>query len=127
MPPPPPTAETVLSELHPIAVKWKELGEALEVPEHTLDNISTEGSDPVRLHDMIHYYFSTPHPHSWEEIVRALGEIGETEAADRIVRTRNLVPGECSNSLVMEQKAIAVFCVLSKGPIAGGVLIVRRK
>ena len=50
-----------------------------------------EGSDQVRLHEMVHYYFSsTQFTHSWEEIVRALWKIEETEAADRIVRTRNL-------------------------------------
>ena len=92
--PPPLTVDTALFELHSIADKWEKLGEALAVPEHTLDNISTEGSDQVRLHEVVHYYFSsTWYTHSWEEIVRTLWEIGETETADRIVRTKN-VEGE---------------------------------
>ena len=89
--PPPPTPETLLSELNSISDKWEKLGEALGLPEHILDNISVEASDPVRLHEMVHYYFSsTQFTHSWEEIVRALGKIEETEAADRIVRTQKL-------------------------------------
>ena len=86
-----PTAETVLSDIHPIAENWKNFGEALEIPEHILDNISMEGSDPVRLHEIVHYYFnSTKFTHTWEEIVRALWKIEETEAADKIIRTRKL-------------------------------------
>ena len=89
--PPPLTAETVISELHTIAHKWKELGEVLELPDHILDTISTEGSDQVRLCEMVQYYFtSTWFTHTWEEIVRALREIGETKAADRIGSTQKL-------------------------------------
>ena len=73
--------------LHPLL----DHGMTLGVPEHTLDNVSVEGSDPVRMSEMVHYYFSsTQFTHSWEEIVRALGKIGVTETADRIVRTRNV-------------------------------------
>ena len=114
------TAETIFSELHPIADKWEELGEALGVPEHILDNISTEGSDQVRLHEMVHYYFSsTQFTHTWEEIVRALREIGETEAADRIVRTgkaRGVYVLQCFGSLIIR----LLLCVYSGSAFSFG-------
>ena len=86
-----PTPDTVFSVFHPAAHKWYDLGKALGVPEHTLDTISLEGSDQVRLGEVVQYYFSsTRFTHTWEEIVRALWEIEETESADRVVRARNL-------------------------------------
>ena len=62
--PSPPTAESVLAEIYPIAKRWEHLGEALGIKEHHLDSFSTEGHEQVSLHDMILYYFSFG-PHSW--------------------------------------------------------------
>ncbi len=90
---PPLTAESVLAEIYPVAKKWEALGEALGIKEHHLDSFSTEGHEQVSLHDMIVYYF-TFGPRSWEDIVKALWEIGETEAADKIIRN-----GKCTGTV----------------------------
>ncbi|XP_064395205.1 uncharacterized protein LOC135342390 isoform X3 [Halichondria panicea] len=90
---PPPTAESVLAEIYPIGNNWEALGEALGIKEHHLDSFSTEGHEQVCLHDMILYYF-TFGPRSWEDIVKALWEIGETEVADKIIRS-----GKCTVEL----------------------------
>ncbi len=95
--PSPPTAESVLAEIYPIAKRWEHLGEALGIKEHHLDSFSTEGHEQVSLHDMILYYFSFG-PRSWEDIVKALWEIGETEAADKIIRSGKCT-GTCTYNL----------------------------
>ena len=90
-PPPPPTAESLLSIIHSIACKWEEFGKALEIDEDRLDGFSNEAHDQVSLHDMIHYYLSNVHSkHTWEEFIQALRKIGEYECADKIVREKRL-------------------------------------
>ena len=56
-----------------------------------MDDFSNEAHDQVRLHDMVHYYFSNVHvKHTWEEFVQALRKIEEYECADKIVREKKL-------------------------------------
>ena len=100
-PPPPPTAESLICIIHPISGKWEEFGKALDIDEDRLDGFSDEGHDSIRLHDMVHYYFSNAHiKHTWEEFVQALREIGEYECADNIVREKRL---EGNKSVVCTQ------------------------
>ena len=90
--PQPPTAESLLSIIHPIASKWEEFGKALQIDEDRLDEFFTNNEhDQLRLRHMLEYYFMNVHfKHTWEEVIQALREIGEYECADKIVREKRL-------------------------------------
>ena len=77
--PKPVTLEHLLSELLPLASKWQSLGEALSLDEDQLNEIFTNNeTDEACLEVMLKKYMARPYlNYSWEEIQKALKQIGE--------------------------------------------------
>ena len=83
--PKPVTLEHLLPELLPCASKWQSLGAALSLDEDQLDEIFTNNeTDEACLEVMLEQYMARScFNHSWEEIQKALKQIGEELTFDQ--------------------------------------------
>ena len=77
-----PSNKDVLSNLLPIANKWKTIGTLLELPPGKLDSIRNEShTEHDRLREMVAEWLKTPEA-NWEELVAAVKEIDPRKASE---------------------------------------------
>ena len=77
------TASILLSLLHSVVSKWKELGEVLGIDEDDIDEIDTGNeNDEGCLNEMLERFVVVHH--NWKNVVAALRKIEEKSLADKI-------------------------------------------
>ena len=75
--------ENVKAMLRPVAKKWKEIGDALEIRDHILDEVDTNNATDECCMDNAVEFWVTYHGPSWEKLATVLRGVGEETLANK--------------------------------------------
>ena len=75
--------ENVKAMLRPVAKKWKEIGEALDLSDHILDEVDTNNATDECCMDNAVEFWLTYHSPSWEKLATVLRGMGEETLANK--------------------------------------------